>query len=339
MVRNICIIGGGWYGCYIAEYLIDNYPDLQITLIDKAKTIFNGSSFNNQNRLHLGFHYPRCKITKNKSEKYYHNFLNKYKNCSDDIEKNYYLIAKNSKIDYEKYINLYDDKYFNIIDNNDTFTNIDGNIIDTKEKYIDFKKVKEYFKKKVSGNNVKFLFNYKVNSICQESQQIIINNEYKFDKVFNCTYNQIRKNKNVIYEKCLTLLYKKKNNIPFNSVTIMDGDFCSLYKYYNDLFSLTSVKYTPLIKSKNFEIVEKYNNYDLKNKIRLFEENIKLFYKDFNKNFEYVDFFESYKCKNISKNDSRDININIDDNLFNVWCGKITFIFELDEHIDKFIIS
>ena len=27
MVKKICIIGTGWYGCYVAEYLIDNYPN------------------------------------------------------------------------------------------------------------------------------------------------------------------------------------------------------------------------------------------------------------------------------------------------------------------------
>jgi len=26
MYKNIIIVGTGWYGCYIAEFIIDNYP-------------------------------------------------------------------------------------------------------------------------------------------------------------------------------------------------------------------------------------------------------------------------------------------------------------------------
>ena len=76
-IKNICIIGGGWYGCYIAEYLLEHFNYLNITIIDEKHDIFEGSSSNNQNRLHLGFHYPKCDITKNKCKLYYTKFLNK----------------------------------------------------------------------------------------------------------------------------------------------------------------------------------------------------------------------------------------------------------------------
>ena len=42
------------------------------------------------------------------------------------------------------------------------------------------------------------------------------------------------------------------------------------------------------------------------------------------------------KCKNINTNDSRDINLSINKNIFNIWCGKISFIFELDSQINTF---
>ena len=118
----------------------------------------------------------------------------------------------------------------------------------------------------------------------------------------------------------------------------MDGNFSSIYFYKDDLYTLTNVKYTPLIKSNNFEDIKKFNNYNLQEKIKLFEEDIINYYLDFNTNFEYFNFYESFKCKNINDNDSRDININIEENIFNVWCGKISLIFNLDKYIDKFIL-
>ena len=75
---DIAIIGGGWYGCYVAEYIIDNYENINITLFDKENEIFRGSSSKNQNRLHQGFHYPRCDITQKKCNKYFLMFQSSY---------------------------------------------------------------------------------------------------------------------------------------------------------------------------------------------------------------------------------------------------------------------
>jgi len=346
-IKNICIVGGGWYGCYIAEYLLDNFTNLNITLIDERTDIFEGSSYNNQNRLHLGFHYPKCSITRNKCKENFNKFINKYTDSILPINNNYYVISNKSNIDYDNYIKLYDVNDYNLIENT-LFTNIDKNIINTKEMYIIFFKIKQNFKNKFQ-DKIKFLFNYKVNDIQKFNNEIIINNDIKFDKVFNCTYNQLQiinnknntnndtNNNNIIYEKCLTLLYKKKNNIDFDCLTIMDGEFSSIYYYKDDLYTLTNVKYTPLIKSKNFEDIKNYNNYNLEEKIKLFEEDIVEYYPDFKNNFEYYNKFESFKCKNINDDDSRDININIEENIFNVWCGKISLLFEMDKYIDKFI--
>ena len=342
-INNICIIGGGWYGCYIAEYLLDNFNHLNITLIDERNDIFEGSSSNNQNRLHLGFHYPRCSITRNKCKQNFNKFVDKYNELLLPIDKNYYLISSNSNIIYDDYIKLYDTNDYKIILNN-LFTNIDKHIINTNEMYIDFNKVKTYFKNKFN-NKIKFIFNYKVNNINNLNGEVIINDNLKFDKIFNCTYNQINNDNNninikkneYIYEKCLTLLYKKINNLEFDCLTIMDGNFSSIYLYKDDLYTLTNVKYTPLIKCSNLEEVKTFNNYCLEEKIKLFEDNILEYYPEFKNKFEYYNKFESYKCKKINDNDSRDITINIDNNIFNVWCGKISLIFEIDKYIDKFI--
>ena len=344
IIKNICIIGGGWYGCYIAEYLLDNFTHLNITIIDEKNDIFEGSSTNNQNRLHLGFHYPKCSVTRNKCKINFNKFIDKYSESILPIDNNYYVISNNSNINYENFIKLYDINDYNIIKNN-LFRNIENNIINTKEMYIDFNKIKKKFKDKFY-DKIKFLFNYNINDIKNINNQVIINdnNNMKFDKVFNCTYNQLQTinyekfiNSDIIYEKCLTLLYKKTNTIEFECLTIMDGNFSSIYYYKDNLYTLTNVKYTPLIKSSNLEEVKTFNNYYLEEKIKLFEDDILEYYPEFKNKFEYYDKFESYKCKKINDNDSRDITINIDNNIFNVWCGKISLIFEIDKYIYKFI--
>lgn len=342
MSKNIAVIGAGWYGCYIIEYLIDNYPELNITVIDKEKTIFSGSSFNNQNRLHLGFHYPRCKITLNKSNVYYYKFIEKYNQLVESIDKNIYGIANSSRLNYETYISLFNDNEYNLIENNNLLANIDGKLINTKEKYINFEKSKNYFLDKFK-NNVNYKLQYQVDKIEYKNNKVIINDDLEFDKVFNCTYNQLNtkllniEQQNIIYEKCISLIYKKINNCFFDSLTIMDGNFFSIYKYKNDLYTLTDVENTPFIKDTDFNKICDYKINNIHQIIDNFEKKVIDIYRDFKKDFVYKDYFISYKCKNITENDSRDINIHVKSNIFHVWCGKITFIFELDKYINDFV--
>jgi hypothetical protein len=343
-IINLCIIGSGWYGCYIAEYLLDNYENINITIVEKNDDIFNESSLKNQNRLHLGFHYTLCEKTRNKCKKYFTYFLNKYKQFVKSFKNNYYLLSNNSQFKFDEYIKLYSLEDFNLIDNN-LFENIYIKIINTKEMYIDFNGIKNYFKKKFD-NRIKFILNYNVSEIKNKNGLVFIkstNNQINvFNKVFNCTYNQLKNTDNIIYEKCLTLLYKQIDKIDFDCITVVDGDFCSLY-YYNEInnnkiYTLTSVKYTPLIKSNDFKEVSTFTNYSISEKIKLFENDIKHYFPNFNEKFEYYDNYISYKCKNICDNNSRDINYNIDENIFNVWSGKISFIFDTNKNIDKFMI-
>jgi hypothetical protein len=298
------------------------------------------SSYKNQNRLHLGFHYPRCKITRNKCKKYFGIFKNKYLKITDTIYNNIYAIANKSNINYNDFIELFDKEDY-IICKNDILINVNENIIKTNEKYINYKKAKEYFKNKFN-NRITFQCNYNVKKIENINNIVKINDEYEYDKVFNCTYNQINDgiNSDIYYEKCLTLLYKKINKTNFDCITIMDGDYFSIYKYNNnDIYTLTHVSLTPLIKDKNYENVEKCNDFDIHKKIELFENEVLKYYPLFKESFIYYDYYISFKCKNISNDDSRNINIYINDNLFNTWCGKISFIFELDTYINKFIYS
>ena len=343
-IKNVCVIGCGWYGCYVTEYLLEKYPNLNITIIDKNDDIFTESSYKNQNRLHLGFHYTQCEKTRNKCKKYFTNFVGKYKDMIGVINDNYYLISDKSNIPFEEYIKLYEDDTYTLVDNK-LFDNVCDKIINTKETYINYQLAKQYFKEKFK-NRVNFLFNYDVLKIENKNGLVILrsksNNEISvFSKVFNCTYNQLNNTDNIIYEKCLTLLYKNITKSDFDCITVMDGNFSSLY-YYNTIdgtkvYTLTNVQHTPLIKTNTFKDAYEFEEYVLEDKIKLFEDNINEYYPDFDKHFKYYDYFISFKCKNICTNNSRDIVYKIEENIFNVWSGKISFVFDMDSNIDKFL--
>ena len=93
---KIAIIGAGWFGCHIGTEL--KKKNFQVTIFEKENDIFKNGSGNNTNRLHLGFHYPRSKITRKMSYNGYLKFIKNYPKFSKPLDNNIYAIAKdNSK--------------------------------------------------------------------------------------------------------------------------------------------------------------------------------------------------------------------------------------------------
>ena len=337
---KIIIIGAGWYGLHSYIFLKSNLKDCDIKILEKDKIFFNNSSNFNQNRLHLGYHYPRSYKTRKLCLNGYKKFINKYREVIDFIDFNYYLIANNSFIDYDTYMSIFSDNHYhhNIIKNT-TFTNIDGNIINTKEKIINSNKVKKLFKKKFNKNDL--TLGYEVKKISRNDNKIVINDDLECDLLIDCTYNQLNlSKKKYTYELTISLLYDRTNfDEHFESITVMDGPFFSLFPrdISKKTYTLTHVTYTPLIKSNKIEDIEKYvlqkdTVINIKNKM---EETVLNIYPNFKKNFCYKSYFTSYKCKVNCTNDSRECIIEENNNIINVNCGKIIGIFEFEEYLKK----
>jgi hypothetical protein len=339
--KKIIIIGGGWYGCHIANVLNDKYD---ITVIEKNNDIFNNSSYYNQNRLHLGYHYCRNFPTRNLCQQNYNRFVEKYSDLIDNIENNYYVISKKSIIDFQTYLSIYKHENFDfeVIENN-LFENIDGQIIKVKEQVINSDKAYTYFKDKLK--DIKIMCNETFIGYKKENDIINVftnNTKYECDILLDCTYNQSGLSTyNYTYELTCSLLYKKIKNTGFDAITIMDGKFSSLYPRENEnfIYTLTDVEFTPVITSNNFNDILEYKV--TKEKIEEIKFNmitkIKQYYPDFENTFEYIDYFLAKKTKLLSNSDSRDITIEeVEKNVITVNCGKIYGIFEWEDYIKKY---
>jgi hypothetical protein len=343
-MNSIIIIGSGWYGLHIFLYIKNNFPNYNIIILEKNSKIFNNSSYFNQNRLHLGYHYPRTSNTRDLCKKSYKKFIENYNSVIDDINNNYYCISKDSFIDYDTYIKIYsnDDKYNHSIIENTFLENIDGFFIKTNEKVINSKKARKFFENNISQEFIKY--NYNVTNIKKKDLKIIVNDELECDLLIDCTYNQLNLNLDLkyIYELTISLIYKRCNyDLSFGALTIMDGNFFSIYPMdiINDEYTLTHVKYTPLIVSEDINDIKKYiidEETVLQIKTNIETDVIK-YYRNFHKDFKYLDYFISFKCKSVSNNDSRSCNIKNNDNIISVNCGKISGIFEFEDYIKEYL--
>ncbi len=320
------IIGTGWYGCHLATLLSDNNIEFDIT--DKSNKIFTGSSSKNQNRLHLGFHYPRSHKTREECKKGFYKFIERYGFLTEEVENNIYLVSKYSLIDYKTYKHIYEyEKYdFKIVDLNDLFdlekTYLDGFGICTKEQLINFNKGKQHFEK---------LF---LNKLLPFEDNLHLNTQY--DIVFDCTYGQnlpIRHliNYDCYYEVCLGWLYTSSSHI--NSYIVMDGEFFSIFPFDDNLFLLTHVKHTPYMQTDilndNTHIAE--NESDRVRK--LVEDDVKNYIPNFAEIYKYHSYYCSIKTKFDNQCADRSLQTFNKGKYHSFIGGKITGIFEMEQYV------
>lgn len=338
---RVIILGHGWYGCMVAILCIIN--NIEFIILDKNKEIFSGSSSKNQNRLHLGYHYPRSLDTINECKDGYAKFNYIFDNNCSNINKNIYGIDNNSICDYNYFKKVFDINNQNVINKENLLFDINNNNIEKmflcKEKLINHNSIKKKFHK-LLANYVKIIDISKLQFLDNK----IIYDNIIYDYFFNCTYGQSNigfenLNLDCFYELCITFLYESKINID-TSLTIMDGNFVSLYPYESNndkkLFTLTHVKHTPIIKSKNINDILLTEYKIINNKINIindlktiFEKDIKKYINNFDDIFSYNSYYLSKKCKFNSKTDDRSLKYSKNINKFIFIGGKITGIFSM----------
>jgi glycine/D-amino acid oxidase-like deaminating enzyme len=91
---DFVIVGGGFFGSYLASSLKERMPKLRVLLIEQENALLKRASYNNQARIHQGYHYPRSLLTALRSHKNFQRFVKEFRPCVvDDFEK-YYAVAK-----------------------------------------------------------------------------------------------------------------------------------------------------------------------------------------------------------------------------------------------------
>ena len=93
---NVAVIGAGIFGAEIA--LKAKSYGLSVEVYEAKNDILSGASANNQNRLHLGFHYPRDLETGIQSIRGFAAFKQKYAECIQEGFLNAYFIANNGSL-------------------------------------------------------------------------------------------------------------------------------------------------------------------------------------------------------------------------------------------------
>lgn len=322
---KIAIIGGGWVGCHLALKLMDEHD---VTIFEKNDLLFHETSFKNQNRLHFGYHYARNYRTRHLCETTFYKFIDEYGFLVKNIDKNFYCVPKNkSIIDFGTFSDIFKINHDSILIS--SLDNMEGCVL-TNEKYIDYRLAQKFFneklkpivqKKKITKSDLNFF-------------------SKKYDLVINATNNEIQDSNidDVFYELTISLIYQKINKTEFGSLTIVDGQFFSIYPYKDDLFTITDVEHTPIKRfKKKPKSINFINENLIKRKIDLIENKISYYYPNFKLDFKYVDYFLSFKTKYKTASDDRYPIISEINNVINCFTGKIQGIYVIENKINEFI--
>ena len=325
---KIRVLGSGWYGCHIAVHLINKGYD--VVVHELADKIFAGASGANPARLHLGFHYPRSKLTRAACQDHYLTFMKHYGDLTSVVPINIYAIAQDhSLVDFGTYKQVLQGEvdFIDIHNPGDYgLRNVEGALL-TGERHVVIKRAREYFTEALKDHIVFFKRAGDVDDI-------------KWDLTIDCTFCSFDGTNIDRYEPCIMGIMRGDCR---QAVTIMDGPFTSIYPWDESrgFVSITSAKLTPLSKEcKTYEeaqdILDNMMPSEAVAKIREMRYDIAEYWPDA-KDFLIDNYMFSIRAMPLSGADARLVDIVEGERSLRVRAGKIDAIFHAAEEVERLI--
>lgn len=324
----IAVVGAGWFGAHISCVLQDR--NIPFRLFEANKRLFEGASGYNQNRLHLGFHYPRSAATRKQSREGFAEFVTRYPELSAPIRSNIYAVTNESLVDWDTYlmVMLVEGLPLNIERPKTVgLTNCEG-ALRCEERVVLTNNARNYFTERLEGHVEHKLFDE--HSIG------------RFDRVINCTYQTWMQYADVIYEPCATLLYATKTDHARQlALTFMDGPFCSIYPYDGGLSTLYSVRNSRIAGAKCTRadgaksLLAQVDKRQIAGIRYAAEAEAKRYFPAFDDHYEFEGWHGAVRAISRSRADARVCNVAQDEKVIHVMSGKIDSIFHAEREVLK----
>jgi glycine/D-amino acid oxidase-like deaminating enzyme len=256
------IIGGGFYGLRLAQYLREELGAKDVLVIEKEPTVMSHASYNNQARVHNGYHYPRSILTALRSRVNLPIFTNEYESAIvRDFDKYYGIATRFSKVSARQFERFYQrigaeiekaDEVKHLFDNR-----FIEEVFKVKEYAFNTDILKHQLLKKLSELAVDVVTNESVINFTKRGETFEIitpKHTYRARFLINTTYSSINlvnklaalpiiPLKHELTEMCLINLPPELEHKAF---TIMCGPFFSIMPFpAKNLHTLSHVRYTP----------------------------------------------------------------------------------------------
>ncbi|MEV4316050.1 FAD-dependent oxidoreductase [Actinocrispum sp. NPDC049592] len=101
---DVAVVGGGFYGCFVAGQVAARHPDLSIVLLEKENALFARASGTNQGQLHMGYMYSADVELAEECARNSARFAEQYPEVVDGEVRSYFGIHRASEISPHEYI-------------------------------------------------------------------------------------------------------------------------------------------------------------------------------------------------------------------------------------------
>lgn len=263
------IIGGGFYGAAIAVYLAKQRGLKRVMLVEREPALLMRASYNNQARVHNGYHYPRSFTTAYRSRVNLPKFVRDWPLAvKRDFTKLYAIARRNSKVTAKQFERFSREIGAEIKPVDPLLRALfDPRLIEdvylVQEYAFDTTQLASWAERELQEYGVQIRYTTRVSEIskgtqaplhvvtqAQQGVQELITCRY----VFNCTYSGLNQFKgdfpgvSVSLKQEITEMALMQMPVSLSGlgITVMDGPFFSMMPFpARELHTLSHVRYTP----------------------------------------------------------------------------------------------
>jgi len=269
VLYDAIIIGGGFYGTAIACELTTRRGFARVALLEREQKLLTRSSYNNQARIHNGYHYPRSFTTAYRSRVNLPSFVRDYPDAvKRDFTKLYAIARRNSNVTAKQFVRFCQDIGAKLEPAPQALsTMFEPRLIEAvflaQEYVFDASVLAVQAAAELNRAGVEVRFGAHVNSIRAESSRLAvdcaqtvtgISETLTARTVFNCTYSGLNQfsgdfpgaQTRLKQEITEMALMEPPATLAGLGVTVMDGPFFSMMPFPpRKLHTLSHVRYTP----------------------------------------------------------------------------------------------
>ncbi len=264
------IIGAGFYGCVLADYLIKRFPKWTIAVVERELGPLERASSNNQARIHAGFHYPRSIKTSMSSRRNYERFQQSWpSSVFSDFRHIYGIPNSGSKISSSQFVStmnsvgaplkpLLDPEIVKLFDRERV-----AYLFEVTENAFNHVELKNWALEILASPSVYCFFGETVSRVenRKKANTRVVHlvsgaDQLESNFVFNVTYGALESieglSKDLFgilkYQASEMVLIQETSELRGLAITLMDGPFFSIMPFPSipETMSFSHVSYTPL---------------------------------------------------------------------------------------------
>lgn len=271
--HDAIVIGGGFYGCVIAVYLARQRGLRRLLLLEREERLMQRASYNNQARVHNGYHYPRSFTTAYRSRVNLPRFVSDWPEAiRRDFTKVYALGRHQSKVTARQFVRFCQEIGARLEPAPAPIRDLfEGRLIEAvflaQEYAFDSTQLAAWATTQLAEAGIEVSLGRHVADIRREPQGLAITHRpsdgagdpahvdiASAPRVFNCTYSGLNQfggdftgsGAKLKHELTEMALIRPPAPLQGLGITVMDGPFFSMMPFpARGLHTLSHVRYTP----------------------------------------------------------------------------------------------